>query len=504
MEPYNNIDAVVRRLQHRYATLRWSLLGLDVLLGAVAAGFLVTVLTTLAGWSVPLFAAYGGIVAVAVLVFFGLAWRIRLPALTALIHADQRLRLREQLSTAYEYRAHFAQNPFVPPLAAAAARLATQVEPWRVFPMRWPRRAWGIPVLLGALVGFPLLNVSPVHFDDGGHEAVPPQVAREGERLERWGRRLEQLAQQEHLDRSLILARHMQELGQRMQREGSAAPQVAQRISTLSQYLQRMQHELQERTLMGDGGLTATQDVLVSGRNVKQELQEILQLLQSNTLPRETAAIAEQGLLRLRRQVGQNPELEQMLQNLRAGNVEAARQLLQDIMQQQQASEEMEHLERARRALEYSSRSIQRGDAGDSQASNTPHPGDLGEHEGGGSYDAEMMSEYGPGMDDFPGSGMEEGFGAARSAREGTPQPLRESDDPASQVPVKSGEGSMRLNYVRHLPLQNEARVPVEQVTVRYQRAAEEVLAQEHIPADYREQIKQYFLAIGMVPEAKP
>jgi hypothetical protein len=81
---------------------------------------------------------------------------------------------------------------------------------------------------------------------------------------------------------------------------------------------------------------------------------------------------------------------------------------------------------------------------------------------------------------------------------------LHESEQPASQVPVKSGEGAMRLSYVRYLPLQNEARVPLEQVTVRYQRAAEEILSQEHIPRDYREQIKQYFLAIGMVPEVKP
>jgi hypothetical protein len=504
MEALNNIDTIVRRLQHRYVALRWGLLGLDVLLAAVAAGFLATVLLSLTGWTVPLLAVYGGILAAAVVIFCGLAWRIGLPALTALIHADQTLRLREQMSTAYEYRAHFPQNPFVPALVATADHVATRVEPRRVFPMRWPRRAWGIPLLLGALVGFSMLNVTPMRFDDRGHDAVPQEVAREGERLERWGRRLEQLAQQERLDRSLILARHMQDLGRRMQREGGAPPQVAQRISTLSQYLQRMQHELQERTLLSEGGQTATHDVMMSGKNVKQELQDILQLLQSSGLPREAAAMAEQGLLRLRRQVGQNPELEQMLQNLRAGNVDAARQLLQDILQQQQASEEMEHLERARRALEYSSRSIQRGDSGDSQASNAPHPGDMTGPEGGGSYDAEMMSEYGSGMEDFPGSGLEEGFGTSRSAREAPPAPLRESDEPASRVPVQSGDGSMRLSYVRHLPLQNEARVPLEQVTVRYQRAAEEVLTQEHIPWDYREQIKQYFLAIGMVPEAKP
>jgi hypothetical protein len=500
----NNVDTVVRRLQQRFVGLQRCVLGLDVLLGAMVAGFLATVSITLLGWAVPLRLAYGAILAGAVVVFGLLAWRIRLPALPALIRADHALHLREQLSTAYEYRQHHPNNPFVPPLVAVAEQLATQVDLRLVFPRRVPRRAWGIPVFLAALVGFSTLHVAPMHFDEPTHEPTSQEAARQGERLERWGRRLEQLAQQKQLDRSAVLARHMQELGRRLQREGGESAQVAQRIANLSQYLQRMQQELQERTLMSDAGLMAAHDVLASGKSVKQELRDILQLLQHNTLPRESAAVAEQGLMRLRRQVGQNPELEQMLQSLRAGNVEAARQLLQDILQNQQASEEMEHLERARRALEYSTRSIQRGESGESPTSNTPHPGEMANHNGMADYDAEMMSEHMSGMEDFGTPGAEEGFGTSRYSREAPQQPLRESEQPASQVPVKSGEGAMRLSYARSLPLQNEARVPLEQVTVRYQRAAEEVLAQEHIPRDYREQIKQYFLAIGMVPEVKP
>jgi hypothetical protein len=114
-----------------------------------------------------------------------------------------------------------------------------------------------------------------------------------------------------------------------------------------------------------------------------------------------------------------------------------------------------------------------------------------------------MMSEDMPGMEDFAAPGMEEGFGVARNTREGSPRLLRESSQPISQVPVKSGEGTMRLSYVRYLPLQNEARESFDTAVTRYQHAAEEVLSQEQIPQLYREQIKQYFLAIGVVPESK-
>lgn len=503
METSENIAAVIQRLQRRFVSLRRCAIGLDVCLGGIVACFLATVVIALAGWPVPLLLVYGSIGVGAVLVFFLLTWRVRLPPLTALVQADTTLKLKERLSTAYEYLQQHADNPFVPSLTADAARVAPRVDPRLVFPVRLPRRVWGIPMVLVAIGGFTLLNVSPLRLTNFGRDAIPREVVREGERLERWGRRLEQLAQQERLDRSLILARHMQELGRRLQREGGEASHATERISTLSQYLQRMQQELQERALMGDASSMTAQDVLVSGKSVKQELRDILQLLQHDALPRDMATVAEQGVMRLGRRLGQNPELEQLVQSLRAGNVEAARRLLQDILQQQQASEELEHMERARRALEYSSRTIQRGESEDKQAQGTPRAGESPGGDGSYEFDPSMMSEDMPGMEDFAAPGMEEGFGVARQTREGPSRALRESTQPISQVLVKSGEGVMRLSYVRYLPLQNEARESLEQTVVRYQHAAEEVLSQEHIPHVYREQIKQYFLAIGMVPAAK-
>jgi hypothetical protein len=243
----------------------------------------------------------------------------------------------------------------------------------------------------------------------------------------------------------------------------------------------------------------AAHDVLMSGQSVKRELREILQMLQQDVPSRDMAAMAEQSVLRLSRQIGQNPQLENLLQNLRAGDLEAARQLLRDVLQQQQASEEVEHLDRARRALEYSSRSIQRGGQGDTSTSRSrPQP----ESSGQGPMDMGdegMFSESMPGMEDFPSPGSEDGIGTSTTTRQYHDPTLRESDQPASNVEVKSGEGTMRLSYIRHLPMPNEAQVPVEKAVVQYQHAVEDVLTQEQIPRVYREQIKQYFLSLGMM-----
>src|SRR2546426_5995945 len=110
-----------------------------------------------------------------------------------------------------------------------------------------------------------------------------------------------------------------------------------------------------------------------------------------------------------------------------------------------------------------------------------------------------MFSEHMPGMEDFSSPGSEQGFGSSTTTRQQNNSALRESEQPTSNVEVQSGEGAMRLSYIRYLPMQNEAQVPVEKAVVQYQHAAEAVLTQEQIPRAYREQIKQYFLSLGMM-----
>ncbi len=497
-------EATRQQLLRRYFSLKRRVRTGDVLLVALVFGVLLTLLFQLLVPPLPLWQLYGALGLITLMVWALLMWRVRVASLTVLMAADRTHDLQERLSTAYEYAQRYADHPFVPDLLADAERASHRVDPRLVFPWHFPRRLWGIPVCVVVLVVLERLDFAPLRFDDPTHDEVAAEVAREGERLERWGRKLEELAQQEQLDRSLILARHMKQLGRRLQQETGEKGQASERISTLSQYLERMQQELRERALMSASGSMRVRDVLASGKGVKQELQDILQLLKHDVLPGDIKHAAAESIQCLRRQVGKHPQLEELLRSLQAGNVTAARQLLQDILQKQQVAEEMEHLERAQRALQYSSRSIQRSEPGEAPRSR-PTPG--GEPTNTGvpfDFDDETPSEDMPGMEDFDTPGFGENYGFARHKKTRPNQPLRESDQEISQVRVKSSEGAMRLGYMRHLPLQNEAQVPIEQIVVEYQQAAEDVLAAEKIPRGYREQVKRYFLAIGIVPEEKP
>ena len=503
MDQSGPLEQAVTRLQRRHRFLRRLRRSLDTALVGLAAACLATALVTAGVWTASLPAAYGLLALVILGVILCLSWPGRGSPLDMLAAADRTLRGRERLSTAYEYGKQHTDHPFNAALMDEADRLAPRVEPRQVLPLRLPRRLWAIPVLLLATLALHWIETPTWSFDTLGDAEFSRQVAREGQRLEQWGDELERLARQEHLDRSLVLARQLRNLGKHLQDERAPQDAFTDRIASLSDYLQRLREELRERALMSGMGRLAVRDTLPSGKSLKQELQDVLKLLDDETPSRDRVAAAEQSLQRLRQQAGAVPvpELESLLENLRAGDVQAARQLLREAIEQQQASEEMQHLERARRALEYASRNLQQRAEGRPGGDPAPGarqvPSDFDPRNFGG----EFMMEDLYGMEEFSAPGSDAGYGVSTRVDDRPEQALRESEQPTSHVELSSSPGPTRLQYMRRLPMVNEAQVPVEEVAVQYQQAAEEVLTHEDIPRGYREQIKQYFLSLGMVGE---
>ena len=503
MDRSGPLDQAVTRLQRRYRFVRRIRRLLDTALVGLAAGCLVTAFVTTGIWTAPLQAVYALIALAAMCVVLCLGWPGRGSSLDLLAAADHSLRSRERLSTAYEFGQQQAGHPFNDALMGEADRLAPRVEPRQVLPLRLPRRLWAIPILLVATLALHRIDTPMWSFDTLGDADFSRQMAQEGQRLEQWGGKLEQLARQEQLDRSLVLARQLQNLGKQLQDEDIPRDAFTDRIATLSDYLQRLRQELRERALMGGMSRLGVGNPLASGKSLKQELQDVLNLLQDEAPPRNHVAAAEQSLQRLQQQVGgmPMPELESMLQNLRTGDVQAARQLLREAIEQQQASEELQHLDRARRALEYASRNLQQQaegqPTGDAAPGARPAQSDFDPRRFGGEY---MMEDL-YGMEEFSAPGSDAGYGVSTRVDARPEQTLRESEQPVSHVELSSSAGPTRLQYMRQLPIVNEAQMPVEEVAVQYRQAAEEVLTHEDIPRAYREQIKQYFLSLGMAGE---
>lgn len=503
MDRAGPLEQAVRRLQRRHRFLQRIRRALDTALVGLAAACLAAALTTSGIWTAPLPAVYALLTLATLCVIFCLAWPGRGSPLDLLIAADRSLRSSEQLSTAYEYEQRQADHPFRGALMSEAHRLAPRVEPRQVLRLRLPRRLWALPALLVAAFALHWVDAPTLSFDTIGDADFSRQMAREGHRLEQWGNELEQLARHEHLDRSLVLARQLQNLGKHLQDEEAPRDAFTDRIATLSDYLQRLRRELRERALLGGTDQLAAGDTLPSGKNLKQELQDVLNLLQDESPSRSRVAAAEQSLRRLRQQVGgaPMPELESLLQNLRSGDVQAVRQLLREAIDQRQASEELQHLERARRALEYASRNLQQRAEGQPAGQAAPGARQAQNDFDPRNFGGEFMMEDLYGMEEFSAPGSDAGYGVSTRVDTRPGQTLRESEQPVSHVELSRGVGPTRLQYMRRLPMINEAQVPEEEVAVQYRQAAEEVLTHEDVPRAYREQIKQYFLSLGMVTE---
>lgn len=503
MDQSGPLEQAVTRLQRRHRFLRRLRRSLDTTLAGLATACLATALVTAGAWTASLTAVYALLALATLAVILCRSWPARGAPLEMLVAADHTLRSRERLSTAYEYGKQHADHPFNAALTDEADRVAPRVEPRQVLPLRLPRRLWAMPALLLATLALHWIETPTWSFDTIRDADLSRQAAREGQRLEQWGDELERLARQEHLDRSLVLARQLQNLGKHLQDERAPQDAFTDRIATLSDYLQRLREELRERALMSGMGQLAVHDTLPSGKSLKQELQDVLKLLQDEAPPRDRVAAAEQSLQRLRQQAGGRPvpELESLLQNLRAGDVQAARQLLREVIEQQQASEELQHLERARRALEYASRSLQQRAEGQPGGGPAPGARQMPDDFDPRNFGGEFMMEDLYGMEEFSAPGADAGYGVSTRVDARPEEALRESEQPVSYVELSSSPGPTRLQYMRRLPVVNEAQVPVAEVAVQYRQAAEEVLTHEDIPRGYREHIKQYFLSLGMVRE---
>jgi hypothetical protein len=435
--------------------------------------------------------------------------RSRADPMGLLIRADRTMKLRERLSTAYELATSSQPHPLRPIVLQEAARVARSVNPFRVIPSTTPRTLRWTPFLLLGIVlvlvaDFGLLL--PQSFLGGGDERSSSRLYEQGQQLEQQGKRLEIEARRRGLERSMEAARRMQSLGQRLQNEKVNEREAMARVNSLSEYVRNLEEELKKMVVLEDVSLNKVREVMVNQANVNSEVQRLLGMLgrgklspgELRTLQERLQSLGQQGLL--------DDRLSEALNQLRDGDLDGAREVLENYLLQDQMAQDFEHLQRAERALD---RSFEHGvDAGEEMDLEAPSrdSGDEGEYEmagdpRGGSGGSPGDFEDGDYLDS-EGMGSSSSVGSGRGTESDTARNrLTETNSPASRITGQSGEGGVRRAYVRALPLKADAAIPLEEVITTYQKRAEESLLREEIPPNNRELVRAYFLAIGLVED---
>jgi hypothetical protein len=434
--------------------------------------------------------------------------RSRAEPMGLLIRADRTLKLKERLSTAYELASSPQPHPLRPIVLQEAARVARSVNPFRVIPSTTPRTLRWTPFLLLAIVlvlvaDFGLLL--PQSFL-GGDDRSSSRLYEQGQHLEQQGKRLEIEARRRGLERSMEAARRMQSLGQRLQNEKVNDREAMARVNSLSEYVRNLEEELKKMGVLEDVSLNKVREVMVNQANVNSEVQRLLGMLgrgklspgEMRTLQERLQGLGQQGIL--------DDRLSEALNQLRDGDLDGAREVLENYLLQDQMAQDFEHLQRAERALD---RGFEHGvDAGEEMdlEAQSRDSGDGSEYEmagdpRGGSGGSPGDFEDGDYLDS-EGMGSSNSIGSGRGTESETSRNrLTEANSPASRITGQTGEGGVRRAYVRALPLKADAAIPLEEVITTYQKRAEESLLREEIPPNNRELVRAYFLAIGLVEE---
>jgi hypothetical protein len=443
------------------------------------------------------------------IVALALGLRSRADPMSLLIRADRTLKLRERLSTAYELSMSPYPHPLRPIVLQEAARVARSVNPFRVIPSATPRTLRWTPFLLLAIVLVLVVDFRmflPRSFI-GGDERASATLYEQGQQLERQGKRLETEARRRGLERSMEAGRRMQSLGQRLQNEKVNEREAMARVNSLSEYVRTLEEELKKMAVLEDVALNKVREVMVNQASVSGEVQRLLGMMGRGKLSPSEMRNLQERLQSLGQQGVLDERLSEALNQLRDGDLEGAREMLENYLLQDQMAQDFEHLQRAERALD---RSYEHGhDAGEEMDLEAPgrDSGEDGEYEMAG----DPHGGSGGLPDDFEGDdylgsegmGSNSSMGAGRgSESEASHGHVAEAKSPASRITGQTGEGGVRRSYVRALPLKADAAIPLEEVITTYQKRAEESLLREEIPPNNRDLVRAYFLAIGLVEES--
>jgi hypothetical protein len=435
--------------------------------------------------------------------------RSRADPMSLLIRADRTLRLKERLSTAYELATTPHPHPLRPIVLQEAARVARSVNPFRVIPSTTPRTLRWTPFLLLAIVLVLVVDfgmILPQSFM-GGDERPSPTLYEQGQQLERQGKRLETEARRRGLERSMEAARRMQTLGQRLQNEKINERDAMARINSLAEYVRNLEEELKKMAILEDVGISKVREVMVNQASVSGEVQRMLGMMARGKLSSSDMRNLQERLQSLSQHGAVDERLSEAINQLRDGDLEGARETLENYLLQDQLAQDFEHLKRAERALDRSfehgvdpgeemdleHERSEGGDYGDYEMAGDPRGGSSGlpgDFEGGDYLDSEGM-------------GSNSSVGSGRGAESEAPRSrIAEANAPASRLTGQSGEGGVRRSYVRALPLKADASIPLEDVIMTYQKRAEESLLREEIPPNNRDLVKAYFLSIGLAEES--
>ncbi|HYN63042.1 MAG TPA: hypothetical protein VES36_00440 [Candidatus Limnocylindrales bacterium] len=435
------------------------------------------------------------VVIVAVVIALLLGWHRRPDALDVAIRADLALRLKQRLSTAWEYMTVHGDAELAERLARQAVKARLPARAGLVFPLRVNRWGWLAPLAATALLLAGVLDLNRIQAP--APRKVDERVVDEGKRLSAVGREIQARATREKLPRSAKQAEQLERLGARMEGGGLSRSESLALLRQLGKSLEEVARRLvgTDRTNVAALRPDGEAPPLAPGRNPGEMLERLLGGVPGSY---DSRALA-QYLNDLTRSGIPRRQAEEALKRHQAGDIEALRDILEKLAQIERALREQELLqiarEQVRRAQENLGESQAATQGGHGLAADTDEGEDReGDRVANPRADRRLTGEMSRGASRY-GAQSDSSVAADR-------QPAPMLADPGKSGPILKPQGQVREGeelVTQGQVLPRAGRPSVENMPMRAEFASqvEEVLSREQYPAHSKEFIRRYFLNLS-------
>lgn len=478
----------------------------------------------------PTWPLAGAVVSSAVAVALLAGWWRRPATLDVAIHADLKLKLKQRLSTAWEYLTAHQDELLTEQLAVQAVNAGLPDDPGAVFPLRVNRWGWLAPLAATALLLAAVIEVDRA-VQAPAPRAPDARVVSEGERLGAFARAMQERAARERLPRSARQGAELERLGARMESGALSRSQAVGELRRRAAALDEERRQAQEEAAGADGGPRGagqggsprtdqgspgdnrgspeggqgSPDGTPAGSGLNPEA--MLDRMRRGAL--DGADL--RALTRYQKDLGSGTagqSLEKALQRHRAGADDALREILENLALTERARREDRELGRAREQVLRAWENL--GDAARTARGRGPSAEidwDDDERDGRDAGSAESIradTRRGPSSGRVESRSASAGDGVATDRAQSPYRPEPGPRGPVLQPQGEMREGEAHSSHARLAPRAGRPAVDHVEMASEFAPQVEEVLSREHYPAHYKEFIRRYFLNLSRGARGTP
>jgi len=408
-----------------------------------------------------------------------------------LIEIDDRLELKDRISTAYEYYQLERESVFIDLLIKEAISFIKKIKPEPVLPRKFSPTHILTPLFLLVIIVLLFVDLTPkVTQQDLTYQEALEKIS---QKMDKYSKREIQAAKKKKKPSAENLYRRMEELAKELKTKKMTEKRALQSLGELRQEVEaeqtRLARKLEAELSLGDASNTPALKNLQNKKITPDDVNDFKKQVKQAFEQKIPASLSEDLS-----SLDNSQKLEQFLD-------ETMKEIKSAVLEKgESSSAEDEKNQFTAQVLEEQGLQDTKANQGQAAQPEGKEKGKKPVSQAAGKGESDTKKPE----DDTPAPDEDQAYVAGRGKADDQRKPsyeLKGSKGPALKDKGETGPGESYNIHVRSLPTIARAKLKEEEVIGSYQQELENVLQKEDIPLNYREYIKNYFLSIGLRKE---